>query len=315
MTIHDAKLLRQQVNKTSQQLSEAITILTGVTNNRAGIVQQQQRHHQQQDSDTSQQLSQAIGILSRLHDVINKQLTTDHNSGATDQVPTRVVKDVSPLLVQPIDNIIVAVVTSRYRQNETVPAIKKTWGPGFAHLDYYSATQGPLVTQVVPTDPRWARSSWEEMNALKKMYEMYPDAPWYYKCDDDAYVRPSALAEVASRYDPAKDWYIGNRMNYGDTGRSYCTGGCGYLVSNSLMKKLAPRLLDPIKSCCSDVQVGDLVSNVTDGSVICTHLDAFRGHFMAHMHELAWENGDVALGTDDLFAKSAAWHFVDPNGL
>lgn len=176
-----------------------------------------------------------------------------------------------------ITNIVVGITTTVHRQNVSVPAIANTWGSDFAHVHYFSERGDPRlgIVQVV-NDPSKARASAEEMATLKFLADTYPDSPWYYKADDDAYLHAPHLADLALRYDPSKDWYIGTQLPYdrGDGSvQKYCAGGVGYLISNSLMKRIASSLSAPIESCCSDVQVGTLVQRAlraADGADVCT---------------------------------------------
>ena len=176
-----------------------------------------------------------------------------------------------------ITHIVVGITTTIHRQHLSVPAITNTWGSDFAHVHFFSERGDPALGIVqCANDPSKARASAEEMATLKYLADTYPDAPWYYKADDDAYLHASKLADVASRYDPQGDWYIGLPLSYdrgNTTFQKYCAGGVGYLISNGLMKRIASTLMQPIESCCSDVQVGTLVQRAlhrSDGDTICT---------------------------------------------
>ena len=175
-----------------------------------------------------------------------------------------------------VTNIVIAITTTVSHHGTFVPAIRNTWGSNFAHLHVYSEKDDPGQGIVqVAHDPSKVRASAEELAALRHLADTHPDAPWYYKADDDAYLHAARLDRLAAAYDAAQPWYIGQTLWYdrGDgTNQHYCAGGVGYLISNALMKLLYPRLLDPIESCCSDVHVGKLVQEVlnrTDVDTIC----------------------------------------------
>jgi Fringe-like len=176
-----------------------------------------------------------------------------------------------------ITHIVVGVTTTIHRQHLSVPAIANTWGSDFAHVHFFSERGDPALGIVqCANDPTKQRASAEEMATLKYLAETYPDAPWYYKADDDAYLHASKLADIASRYDSTGDWYIGQPLQYdrgNATFQKYCAGGVGYLISNGLMKRIVASLMQPIESCCSDVQVGTLVQRALqrgDDDDICT---------------------------------------------
>ncbi|KAH9251373.1 hypothetical protein BASA81_010784 [Batrachochytrium salamandrivorans] len=190
----------------------------------------------------------------------------------------------SPFLQRPlITNIVVAVLTSQYTQNESIPAIKQTWGAQFAHLEFFSATALPgLVTKVVPTDKRYARSSMEDMHAMRILFETYPNAEWYLKTDDDAFVNVPVLLQSLADFPPQQPWFLGQPLMFNPSNRSkptvqYCAGGAGSLWSQSMMKQLVAGLKSPphLDYCCSDVQYGKILSEANHGAKTCTLLSPY----------------------------------------
>mmetsp|Transcript_2530 Transcript_2530/g.3843 ORF Transcript_2530/g.3843 Transcript_2530/m.3843 type:complete len:311 (-) Transcript_2530:828-1760(-) len=173
-------------------------------------------------------------------------------------------------------DIAVAVVTFKGRQEETVQAIRDTWGSDFPKVEYVSCTaKEGLITAVVPENSIYERTSWEEMNSLRILHEKYPDSPWYMKTDDDAYVNVKALVKSLKGYDTNQVHYLGQPMKFKKHKHNYCAGGVGYILSNAAMKKIYSRLLEPLKSCCSDVQVGRLLAEELNISTPCTGPEGF----------------------------------------
>jgi hypothetical protein len=228
------------------------------------------------------------------------------------------------------ENIAVAVVTFQGRQERSIPAIKATWGRDFPIIEYVSATEEEgLITVHVPENTSYARSSWEEMNALKVLYEKYPQSPWYMKADDDAYVNVHVLTKALAAYDATKDYYLGQPITYTEKENNqvniqYCAGGVGYLISNSAMKKIYHRLLEPLSSCCSDVQIGKLLTEELPSTSPCTPLQGvmyIANHLSAYMLlQDAASTGKLRFASvpsqdpiQVILKQIVGFHYVDPN--
>lgn len=209
-------------------------------------------------------------------------------------------------VVGTVATIVVAITTTVSHHKTVVPAILNTWGRDFQHLHFYSERSDDALSIVqVDNDPTKVRASAEELAALRHLADTYPDAPWYYKADDDAYVHADRLRDLVAAYNSSQPWYIGERLEYkrsNDTLQNYCAGGVGYLISNALMKRLYPRLKDPIESCCSDVHVGTLVQSVlnkTDGDEIC-HTPAANSYVFHAAGTVLHPKNAVAVDINDV---------------
>ncbi len=171
-----------------------------------------------------------------------------------------------------VTNVVVAVVTSPKRQTEYASAIRATWGASFKKLYIFSHKTGDYIDEVVPTRTDYIRSTWEELNALRVLYNKHPHSPWYFKCDDDAWVHGPRLSALLSKYDHTEKWYLGEPytfMRADNTTLSFCLGGTGYAISNALMQLINSSLLEDSPSRISDVQVGELTLR---HSITCTKL-------------------------------------------
>jgi len=221
-------------------------------------------------------------------------------------------------------DIAVAVVTFKGRQEETIRAIRDTWGSDFPKIEYVSGTaKEGIITVVVPENSTYARSSWEEMNALKVLHDKYPDSPWYMKADDDSYVNVKTILKILEGYDSNEIHYIGKVIPWEKDNHNYCAGGVGYILSNAAMKKLYPRLLEPLKSCCSDVQVGRLLSEELNNSAPCVAAKDFvyvAREFRAYMSSVSGklvfspppylERSEGELAKKVLLEKVVGFHYV-----
>ncbi len=133
------------------------------------------------------------------------------------------------------------------------------------------------------------------------------------------------LVELVSHYNASEDHYIGHHHPIEATSKDqqFCAGGCGYLISNSLMRKIHSRLLEPFTSSnSSDIQLGYLVQNITGAVRICTneiHPDKFVFHErnVQQKYSKAHFDTNTAIGFSGqnaelyrILANSVAWHQV-----
>jgi hypothetical protein len=228
-------------------------------------------------------------------------------------------KIVTTKAVSASSDIAVAVVSNKDRQEATVRAIRDTWGSDFPVIEYVSSTESVgLITAVVSTNEAYACSSWEEMNALKYLHDHYPNTPWYMKTDDYAYVNAKALTKALESYDSNEDHYLGVSLTYNrspDADIEDCAAGVGYLISNSAMKKIYTRLLDPFNSCYSDVQVGRLLSEEMKNPTPCALMkDVVAFSHMFKYHVSRSETGTFTFDKEDanelFFDKVVGYDYV-----
>mmetsp|Transcript_104381 Transcript_104381/g.185615 ORF Transcript_104381/g.185615 Transcript_104381/m.185615 type:complete len:333 (+) Transcript_104381:74-1072(+) len=75
--------------------------------------------------------------------------------------------------------------------------------------------------------------------ALYEAVDKYPDAKWYYICDDDSFVVLDRLVAAAARYNSAEPHYVGKHDGgHGLTGAGWACGGPGVLISQPLAKAM-----------------------------------------------------------------------------
>ncbi|KAF8849292.1 hypothetical protein BDZ45DRAFT_752938 [Acephala macrosclerotiorum] len=82
----------------------------------------------------------------------------------------------------------------------------------------------------------WKLDKYKFIHMIEESFEMRPDAKWYVFIETDSYVFWDNLAEWLKRFDSAKPWYIGSRVEHG--GVQFAHGGSGYILSNAAMNKL-----------------------------------------------------------------------------
>ena len=241
-------------------------------------------------------------------------------SGWAEQSPARPEQDLKDAEAQTergltvIEDIAVAVLTFSGRQNESVPAILQSWASAFRHLYFFSNTSQwadssySVLTVPHDEDPRTGgpRSSWEEMHALHALHELQPDSPWYYKCDDDAWVDGAALQSLVSGLDSSLSYYIGSRLWVPLWPYAYCAGGCGYLLSNGLMRRIHAQLVQPLYGLPSDVRLGHITAQL---NLSCLdHVHFFGQNIDTSM---PWIN-DGEPGHRAALLDPIAFHYVQP---
>ncbi|EME30097.1 Chondroitin sulfate synthase 1 [Galdieria sulphuraria] len=99
----------------------------------------------------------------------------------------------------------------------------------------------------------------EESNRSLQMFawawDHVPQAKWFYKCDDDSFVRVELLQEILRQFDHTKPLYIGSTRRFQgklvpvlerdaswtrDIHLRYAMGGAGYVLSRGLLEKWRP---------------------------------------------------------------------------
>eukprot|EP00871_Galdieria_phlegrea_P003497 jgi/Galph1/4148/GphlegSOOS_G2824.1 len=88
-------------------------------------------------------------------------------------------------------------------------------------------------------------------------FDHFPHAKWFYKCDDDSFVRVEMLNEILQHFDPSQPLYFGSTRRFHgkllpvldsqsflavETFLRYAMGGAGYVLSRGLLEKLRPLL-------------------------------------------------------------------------
>jgi len=165
-----------------------------------------------------------------------------------------------------VQNVAVGVVGATKYLHSRGRAVADTYAKEFQTLHFFTSTPEENVPDyipnhiTVPTSWNYVRSTWEEMNALATLYNMYPDSPWYLKVDDDTWINADQIDKLMSRFNSSEDHYLGHSWLWGTTpGTDYCAGNA-YLLSNSLMRKIHGDLLKPFSDLhrWSDVRIGEL---------------------------------------------------------
>lgn len=135
-------------------------------------------------------------------------------------------------------------------------SIKNTWGK---HVDtlFYSDYEN-LEQNIVKVSDNKTYSSNEEkhINVIKNLENFVNnDYEWFFFCDDDTFVNVSMLEKKLNDFDP--NYVHGSVINCWPSDRllSYCSGGAGYLIHNTLLSKIKLNLKN-YNTGYSDVSLG-----------------------------------------------------------
>ena len=137
-------------------------------------------------------------------------------------------------------------------------AIKNTWGKDFDRIFYFGGDQSN-PDEIIPLNypETYGSILYIQHDIYKYLYEKHDDSDWYCVINDDGMLMKENLEHILKKYDPSTDLYLGTSnyksdilpfRNYIKDPNSefanvyYASGGPGFFFSNSLMKKIYPRV-------------------------------------------------------------------------
>lgn len=232
------------------------------------------------------------------------------------------------------DILIIGVITSARTMQRTI-AVHNTWRPHFkSDVLYFAAGLNTTITIpdaakglpnvhpmlgtsiVKPTESLVILNIREEnnhliltktVNALKYMYEKYPQKSWYMKCDDDTFVIPENLIERLKLYSPKEKLLLGRYLPHYDL---VASGGAGYILSNALMAEFYHVIDGCLNSAkkgtgedifmarCMREKLGIAPTNL-DGMYMSRPADVFGKWSINHK--------------EGLLKKPLTFHWIEPN--
>ena len=171
----------------------------------------------------------------------------------------------------------IGVVTASEFLNTRAMGVNGTWGHKASKVEYYAAEgQGshPLpVVSLEGVDDTYPPQK-KVYRMLKYMHDHYIDEfNWFFRADDDVYIRIPELLDLLSTLDPTEPLYIGSpglgkpedleRIKLYPHER-YCMGGPGVVFSRELLIQLVPHLDDCLQNVVvswnEDLEVGRCIS-------------------------------------------------------
>lgn len=185
--------------------------------------------------------------------------------------------------------IFVGVMTAEKYLSTRAVAVYETWGkdvPG--KIGFFSSQKSkrpdnypnlPLISLdgVDDSYPPQKKS----FMMLKYMYEQYGEHfEWFFRADDDVYIRTERLEELLKSLDSRKVYFLGqagqgNMEEFGllslQENENFCMGGPGMLMSRETLARFAPHIKNCLKNLFTtheDVEVGRCVQKFANTS--CT---------------------------------------------
>ena len=147
--------------------------------------------------------------------------------------------------------------------------VKATWGKRCNKLLFMSSKHDdklPAVGLNIREGREWL---WGKTRAaFQYIYDHhYNDADWFLKADDDTYVVVENLRHMLKPYDPKEPVYFGRRFKpYVPQG--YMSGGAGYVLSQSALKKFVTEAMTSPSKCrqdpggAEDLEMGQCMQNI-----------------------------------------------------
>jgi hypothetical protein len=65
---------------------------------------------------------------------------------------------------------------------------------------------------------------------------------WYFKCDDDTFIRGASLIRHLEQFDSTEPHFVGRVIQPSDDGSENVSGGAGYAFSRELLRRIGPHL-------------------------------------------------------------------------
>lgn len=171
--------------------------------------------------------------------------------------------------------ILIAVMTADHLLALRAKTIHKTWGRNLTDvriLFFCGETRNTTVDFTVVNLPGVDDSYPPQRKSflmLKYIHDNFiDDFYWFIRSDDDVYIRPDPLTTLLRTFDSSEDVLIGQsgvgkvneRGKLGlAEGDNFCLGGPGVVMSQSVLRKVAPYLLICLNETASfheDVEVG-----------------------------------------------------------
>ena len=126
-------------------------------------------------------------------------------------------------------------------------------------------------------------------------------------------MHPQRLASLLDGLDSDDLHFIGSHIYQPQWPHNYCHGGTGYLISNGLMRRMHPHLLEKLQADVSDVQVGHIAARF---NVSCLHVpDAFGHEFEHYLTPDVWADQAKMEETLAGMASAITFHHITPERM
>ncbi|XP_047737138.1 glycoprotein-N-acetylgalactosamine 3-beta-galactosyltransferase 1 [Hyalella azteca] len=175
--------------------------------------------------------------------------------------------------------VLVWVMTQPNNHKTKAVSVRDTWGKRVDKLIFMSSQEdasSPSV-QLNATEGRnllWGKTK----EAFKHIHQHYvDDYDWFMKADDDTFVVVENLRYLLSLYDPEIPIFFGCKFKKFN-GQIFMSGGAGYVLSRTAVKKFVEEALPDPKKCratddtsAEDVEIAEMGPNCCSDTAIAFH--------------------------------------------
>jgi len=172
-----------------------------------------------------------------------------------------------------------------------IRAIRETWGPGCDGFLAFSTASDPRLPAIsIPHEGKEEYDNmWQKVRSIWRFVGKHylNEFDFFYLGGDDMYVLSQNMRAYLSNFDPSEDHFIGRRFKAGWGGNDnyFNSGGAGYVMSRTTLKKLYETGLDHPKchihehTSMEDVQVAGCLRRVFGIYLTDTRDDQGRERF------------------------------------
>jgi UDP-glucose:O-linked fucose beta-1,3-glucosyltransferase len=137
------------------------------------------------------------------------------------------------------EKLFVGVKTTEMFHKDRLKVVKRTWGPKFDNIIYYSNVTDPKIP-TVRSGPNTERGHCQKLYHIMDAFLKMTGYDWLYVADDDTIVSAYRIHRLTACYNPEEPVFIGERYGYNlnkGHGYPYITGGGGMLFSRAAVEE------------------------------------------------------------------------------
>ena len=152
-------------------------------------------------------------------------------------------------------NKILYVILHTCKRPERYDGVVNSWGKDVDFLFYSDCDDNDKKIIKVSDDSTYSSNETKHVNVIKHLGENDYQYEWFFFCDDDTFVNTKNLENRLDSFDKEKIHGNITKTWRTDPQLEYCSGGAGYLIHNSILKKLSESI-SVRNTGYSDVTVG-----------------------------------------------------------
>ncbi len=156
---------------------------------------------------------------------------------------------------------VLCLVSTMLNKQESREAVMKTWGRKCTHLVYFCGGTRTIkeiqlskntILLSLPTTQLYENKWKTSVLAFQYIFQKYYDSfDWLIKCDDDTFVIMENLRFFLIKTNSSSPYFYGMKVRQPSTGEDFLSGGPGYVMSDSIFKKLV--LSSTLPECSTEM--------------------------------------------------------------